>query len=97
MGCPFAGYAKPQLHDVLRKNEGLPEHVVSDIMKDVQQGAYQVACKKYFDVKHPGNTNQDLVIKHPNSYFDKSMKHWAALAAGPSAAATTITKATTSS
>lgn len=37
---------------------------------------YQIACKKYFDLTHPGNSNQETGISHPNSYFRDSVTYW---------------------
>jgi hypothetical protein len=45
----------------------------------VRTGAYQVACKRYFEATHPGSAespelSQTAAISHPNRYFDLSMK-----------------------
>ena len=46
-------------------------------MKYAKGGHCQVACAKYFELSHgisDGGTEVEMVIQHPNQYFENSQK-----------------------
>ncbi|XP_022235516.1 uncharacterized protein LOC111083337 [Limulus polyphemus] len=42
-------------------------------MDFVNNGHYQLACTRYFELTHKGST-VDQAINHPNQYFEESQK-----------------------
>lgn len=38
-----------------------------------KDGQYSAACNKYYEIKH--NCFNDTLFKHPNVYFNESVKH----------------------
>ncbi|XP_014468169.1 PREDICTED: DNA primase large subunit-like isoform X2 [Dinoponera quadriceps] len=71
-GCPF----KHMLRDVLEDElvdcgfNKLERSAITTLSRDDQ---YQAACNKYYEIKH-GCFN-DSPFKHPNVYFNESVKH----------------------
>ena len=72
-GCPFAYYGENALKDVLRKK--FPEYEVSEIIKARKDGKHIGACKKMFFLSNPTAPVKEGVGRHPNSYFDGSMRN----------------------
>ncbi|KYN07625.1 PREDICTED: DNA primase large subunit-like [Cyphomyrmex costatus] len=71
-GCPF----KRMLHDILEDELtdcGFNALERSAIMKLSKDGQYSAACNKYYEIKH--DCFDDNLFKHPNIYFNESMKH----------------------
>ncbi len=83
-GCPFRHYEEAHLRKALG---GISENDKHEIMGLVQGRHYQIACKKYFDATHPG-CDPDVMITHPNGYFDESRKYYAAKSASVDVPAT---------
>lgn len=48
----------------------------ADVLKLLDGFHYQIACKKFFDLTHPGNKVEETGIIHPNSYFVESISYW---------------------
>ncbi|XP_025073292.1 DNA primase large subunit-like isoform X3 [Pogonomyrmex barbatus] len=71
-GCPF----KHMLHDILEDElmdcgfDALERSAIMNLSKD---GQYSAACNKYYEIKH--NCLNDTLFKHPNIYFNNSVKH----------------------
>jgi DNA primase large subunit len=57
--------------------QGINSSAISEIIELKNGQHFQIACRKYFEVTHPGCKN-DIVISHPNQYFDESEKYYAA-------------------
>jgi DNA primase large subunit len=54
---------------------------VNELVGLVQAKHYQIACKRYFELTHPEDENaptrnEDLIIHHPNQYFETSEAYW---------------------
>lgn len=73
-GCPFRHFEEEHLRKAL---QGIAEVDKQDIMNLVSARHYQIACKKHFEVTHAGHDG-DVMINHPNAYFDESRKYYAA-------------------
>jgi DNA primase large subunit len=52
---------------------------INSIVKDKQDGHYQLACQKYFDVTHPGHQSMSIgdgaYSNHPNQFFNASISY----------------------
>lgn len=46
---------------------------IQEILNLSQNGHYQIACTKYFEVKH-GVSPSSTAINHPNQFFEESQK-----------------------
>ncbi|XP_077260817.1 DNA primase large subunit isoform X2 [Temnothorax americanus] len=71
-GCPF----KHMLHDILEDELtdcGFNALERSTIMELSKNGKYSAACNKCYEIKH--DCFNDTLFKHPNIYFNESMKH----------------------
>ncbi|XP_011701144.1 PREDICTED: DNA primase large subunit-like isoform X2 [Wasmannia auropunctata] len=71
-GCPY----KYMLHDILEDELtdcGFNALEKSEIVKLSKDGHYSAACNKYYEIKH--DCFNDTVFKHPNIYFNESMKY----------------------
>ncbi|XP_011874949.1 PREDICTED: DNA primase large subunit-like [Vollenhovia emeryi] len=71
-GCPF----KHMLHDMLEDELtdcGFNALERSTIMKLSEDGQYSAACNKCYEIKH--DCFNDALFKHPNIYFNESVKH----------------------
>lgn len=73
-GCPFRHYEEEHLRKAL---QGVPEGEKQDILNLAQARHFQVACKKHFEATHAGS-DADVMINHPNGYFEESRKYYAA-------------------
>jgi DNA primase large subunit len=73
-GCPFRHYEEDHLRKAL---QGIPEPDKQEILALVQGRHYQVACKKHFEATHAGS-DPDVMINHPNGYFEESRKYYSA-------------------
>jgi DNA primase large subunit len=77
-GCPFKCFDPARLSAQMTASS-VPTAEQKAIVDLVRTGAYQVACKRYFEATHPGSADtpelsQTAAISHPNRYFDLSMK-----------------------
>eukprot|EP00457_Paulinella_chromatophora_P006721 gb/GEZN01006740.1/.p1 GENE.gb/GEZN01006740.1/~~gb/GEZN01006740.1/.p1 ORF type:complete len:464 (+),score=69.94 gb/GEZN01006740.1/:67-1458(+) len=72
-GCPFRHFDAQSLKNKLGERR-VPNHMSKEIIQLVQGQHYQLACRKYFEVTHPGS--HEDVGNHPNQYFDASLKYW---------------------
>ncbi|RLN50494.1 hypothetical protein BBJ28_00019678, partial [Nothophytophthora sp. Chile5] len=73
-GCPFRHFEQEHLRKAL---QGISEGEKQEILSLAENHHYQIACKKYFEVTHPGG-DADVIVNHPNGYFDESRKYYAA-------------------
>lgn len=71
-GCPFKHMLQDILEDELA-NCGFNALERSTIMNLSKNGQYSAACNKYYEIKH--NCFNDTSFKHPNTYFNESVKH----------------------
>lgn len=76
-GCPFRHLEEEHLRKAL---QGVPEGDKHEILALAQAKHYQIACKKHFEATHPGS--DDVMINHPNGYFEESRKYHAAKTKG---------------
>jgi len=75
-GCPFRHFESEFLKQRI-SNQGLSKDGVESVMKYAKGGHCQVACAKYFELSHgisDGGTEVEMVIQHPNQYFENSQK-----------------------
>jgi DNA primase large subunit len=85
-GCPFRGYQPATLRQAVART--LPQGPVAktqvdEIMQLVEGHHYQLACRRHFELQHPG-APVDEVGNHPNAWFEHSAK-WHAAQAKPAA------------
>jgi len=75
-GCPFRHFESEFLKQRM-SNNGLNKDGVEQVMKYVKGGHCQVACAKYFELSHGigDNAEVEMVIQHPNQYYELSQKH----------------------
>uniref|UniRef100_K3W811 DNA primase large subunit C-terminal domain-containing protein n=1 Tax=Globisporangium ultimum (strain ATCC 200006 / CBS 805.95 / DAOM BR144) TaxID=431595 RepID=K3W811_GLOUD len=73
-GCPFRHYEEEHLRKAL---QGVPEGEKKEILNLAQARHFQIACKKHFEATHAGS-DADVMINHPNGYFEESRKYYAA-------------------
>ncbi|GAB9467772.1 DNA primase [Globisporangium polare] len=73
-GCPFRHFEEEHLKKAL---QGVSEGEKQEIVALAQAKHFQIACKKHFEATHPGS-DADVMINHPNGYFDESRKYYAA-------------------
>ncbi|KAJ0410969.1 hypothetical protein ATCC90586_004322 [Pythium insidiosum] len=83
-GCPFRHADEEHLRKAL---QGISEPDKHEIVTLVQNRHFQVACKKHFEVTHPG-CDPDVMINHPNGFFEESRKYYAAKNQGVNVPAT---------
>jgi len=76
-GCPFRHFDEEHLRTSLRKQH-VSELDIESILQLKEQGHYQIACRKHFEVTHKmlGPPVVDIIINHPNQYFDESEKYY---------------------
>lgn len=72
-GCPFRHYEQEHLRKAL---QGISEGDKKEILTLAENHHYQIACKKYFEATHAGC--EEVLINHPNGYFEESRKYYAA-------------------
>jgi len=73
-GCPFRHFDQEHLKYNLTAH-GVTATAVNEIIRLIKDGHYQIACRKHFEVTHP-NSQFELMINHPNQYFDESEKFY---------------------
>jgi DNA primase large subunit len=76
-GCPFRHH--DEIH-LLNQLKGIKEKNKQDILQLVQNRHYQIACKKYFEAIHPENEELEIMINHPNQFFEESRSYYASKA-----------------
>ncbi|KAH9504634.1 DNA primase large subunit [Bulinus truncatus] len=75
-GCPFRHFEADFLKQRL-SSYGISKDGMDVIMKYTKGGHYQVACAKFFELTHGINDSSsevEMVIQHPNQYFENSQK-----------------------
>ncbi|XP_005100037.1 DNA primase large subunit [Aplysia californica] len=75
-GCPFRHFDTDLLKQRI-SSQGLTKEGVETVMKYTKGGHCQVACAKYFELTHgisDSGTEVEMVIQHPNQYFERSQK-----------------------
>jgi DNA primase large subunit len=77
-GCPFRHFEQEHLRKAL---QGVAEGDKQEILALVEQHHYQIACKKHFEATHLG-FDGDVMVNHPNAFFDESRKFYAAAKEG---------------
>lgn len=70
-GCPYVYYSEKSLSDALIAKRGLKEEEVADVIA-LKHTDPTLACRKVFEITHPGATLRKGIGKHPNSYFSSS-------------------------
>ncbi|CEG36611.1 dna primase [Plasmopara halstedii] len=83
-GCPFRHFEQEHLRKAL---QGISEGDKQEILLLAENHHYQIACKKYFEATHEGS-DPDVLINHPNGYFEESRKYYAAKEKGAMTTAT---------
>jgi DNA primase large subunit len=87
-GCPFIHHDREHLRENLRAQIPDPAGVQS-IVDLVQNSHYQIACRRHWELTHPNaghDQARELVINHPNQYFDESERYFEERAAAAGAA-----------
>ncbi|BFZ00072.1 hypothetical protein BsWGS_03111 [Bradybaena similaris] len=75
-GCPFRHFDTEFLKQRI-SSFGLPKDGVDVVMKYTKGGHCQVACAKFFELTHgisDSGSEVEMVIQHPNQYFENSQK-----------------------
>eukprot|EP01116_Phalansterium_solitarium_P005100 TRINITY_DN1640_c0_g2_i6.p1 TRINITY_DN1640_c0_g2~~TRINITY_DN1640_c0_g2_i6.p1 ORF type:complete len:487 (-),score=145.77 TRINITY_DN1640_c0_g2_i6:138-1550(-) len=78
-GCPFRHFDADNLRSTMIANK-IPGQGIEEVLELVRGSHYQIACRRYFELTHP-SCKTDLVVNHPNQYFDESEKYFAELPA----------------
>jgi DNA primase large subunit len=75
-GCPFRHHEPAQLQQQLQALH-LSEPQQAEVLEKARNQHYQIACKRVWEFTHPnaGQLAQELVVNHPNQYFDASFKY----------------------
>eukprot|EP00730_Choanoeca_flexa_P013220 TRINITY_DN5091_c0_g1_i2.p1 TRINITY_DN5091_c0_g1~~TRINITY_DN5091_c0_g1_i2.p1 ORF type:complete len:510 (+),score=121.63 TRINITY_DN5091_c0_g1_i2:46-1575(+) len=71
-GCPFRHFDPQQLRDRLVSYR-VPAKGINELLNLVKGQHYQLACGRYYELTHDVE-NTNVVIQHPNQYFDESRK-----------------------
>jgi len=71
-GCPYKHTNSQALKQLLDASN-ISSQNVEEILTLSQNGHYQIACTKYFEVKH-GASPSSTAINHPNQFFEESQK-----------------------
>jgi DNA primase large subunit len=79
-GCPYKHYDVDHLGRTLQKLKIGTQQDRSAIVKLKQEGQFQLACLKQFQVQHPkamerNNMSLDNVGNHPNAWFRASLEY----------------------
>lgn len=87
-GCPFKNWETERIHSMLARS-GAPQSATAEIIESVRENHFQIACRRFFELTHPGADRQ-VAVKHPNQYLRESLDFHARAAEGSedSAAAT---------
>ncbi|MCR9067150.1 MAG: hypothetical protein NXI00_24505, partial [Cytophagales bacterium] len=72
-GCPFKIFSQAQLTNQLQA-VGASMTDQTEIFQHANEKRFQLACKKYFEVTHPG-CKKEFLINHPNQYFKYSSQY----------------------
>ncbi|XP_059157003.1 DNA primase large subunit-like [Physella acuta] len=75
-GCPFRHF-DPEFLKQRLTTQGISKDGAEVIMKYTKGGHYQIACAKFFELSHgisDSNSEVEMVIQHPNQYFEHSQK-----------------------
>ncbi|CAL1538917.1 unnamed protein product [Lymnaea stagnalis] len=75
-GCPFRHFDADFLKQRI-STQGISKEGIDVVMKYTKGGHYQVACAKFFELTHgisDANSEVEMVIQHPNQYFEHSQK-----------------------
>ena len=83
-GCPYRHWDDARLRQTLASSRLAPLDI-EDVCKLAEQGRYQRACQRHFEVRHPCSAHLKDNVNHPNQYFRASIDHCAGMT-GASAA-----------
>jgi DNA primase large subunit len=72
-GCPYKNYSVQNMTTALVRHK-LEQGQVREITSLMEKNGYQLACRKHFELTHPG-FNHEAVGNHPNAFFDESRKY----------------------
>jgi len=78
-GCPFKNWEAERVQALLARS-GAPPAAVAEVVQSVRDHHYQIACRRFFELTHPGADRQ-VATKHPNQYLRESLDYHAAAAA----------------
>ena len=70
-GCPFVYYSEKALVDVLKSKKNLEDGEIQMVLESKKVDP-TLACRKVFELTHPGVEMRKGIGKHPNSYFSAS-------------------------
>lgn len=78
-GCPFRHYSTSSLSAALSLNYRLSSQQNSEILANVKDNHYHVACTRLFEITHglargKGLDGKGERVAHPNRYFERSWK-----------------------
>jgi DNA primase large subunit len=75
-GCPFKTFNPSNLRRIFTKQAGATnKHIIDEIMEKVEQKQYGLACRRHFELSHPGG-DAGPVGNHPNAWFDESVAYF---------------------
>ncbi|KAH3762171.1 DNA primase large subunit [Pelomyxa schiedti] len=76
-GCPFNSHQVPRSDlEALLQGSDFPESVAFEILRYAEGYHFQIACRKYFEAKHPSADLTELAFNHPNQYTEYSLQYW---------------------
>jgi DNA primase large subunit len=70
-GCPFVYYSDKALIDLLKAKKNLSEDEINRVLES-KKIEPSLACRKVFELTHPGVEMNKGIGKHPNGYFKSS-------------------------
>lgn len=73
-GCPFQSHGAEQLKEVLRQ-QGIIGEPMKAIVNKAKSGHFQAACQIHFKARHPGVESGNLIVMHPNEYYQQSKQY----------------------
>jgi DNA primase large subunit len=79
-GCPFnPAHLQPEVlcAEVLEA-AGLSQVDAHEVAEIAAAGHYQIACGRFFVLRHPGVPDTEIAVNHPNGFAAQSRRYWAA-------------------
>ncbi|KAL5457207.1 hypothetical protein EMCRGX_G034452 [Ephydatia muelleri] len=72
-GCPFRHWDEEHVRQMLTSH-GLPHKAIQQVMDSSSKSHYQLACQKYFNIKHNRPMTDGFGLEHPTQYFLESRR-----------------------